>query len=199
MKACPVLGRDADSLNAYSDCHASCNSRLPGSLRGPFNVHLQGCLRLSGAQPAVSHPWKSYAYPLTSPKSQPAEHRVLFLLQTLPALPAGSSKKRDNDGASEQDGQLQLGSLVVVCKQGVVQGYSKTQVKVVFTPAVPGPVREQISIAFRCVRCSKMQTGMAQHCIDAAAVQQLSNGCIAMQITTAALLHQSTPHTRHAS
>ena len=116
------------------------------------------------------------------------------LLQNLPALPAGSSKKRADDGASEQEGQIQLGSLLVVTKQGVVQGYSKTQVKVVFTPAVQGPVREQISIAFRCVCCSKMHTGMAQHCGDAAAVWQLPDGCIAMQITTADLLHQSTPH-----
>jgi len=76
-----------------------------------------------------------------------------FLLQN---LPAGSSKKKADNSASEQDGQLQLGSLVVVSKQGVVQGYSKTQVKVVFTPAAQGPVREQSSIAFRCVRCSKM-------------------------------------------
>jgi len=114
-----------------------------------------------------------------------------ILLQNLPALPAGSSRKRADDGASEQDGQLQLGSLVVASKQGEVQGYSKTQVKVVFTPAVQGPVKEQISIAFRCVHCSKMQTGMAQHCIGAMAMQQLSNGCIAMQITTAALLHHT--------
>ena len=114
-----------------------------------------------------------------------------FLLQNLPALPTGSSKKKADNSASEQDGQLQLGSLVVVSKQGVVQGYSKTQVKVVFTPAVQGPVREQISIAFRCVCCSKMQTGMAQHCIEAVAIQQLSNGCIAMQIMTAALLRLS--------
>ncbi|KAL0048978.1 hypothetical protein WJX82_003679 [Trebouxia sp. C0006] len=69
--------------------------------------------------------------------------------QKLPALPAGSSKKKADDSASEQDGQLQLGSLVVVSKQGVVQGYSKTQVKVVFTAAAQGPVREQSSIAFR--------------------------------------------------
>jgi len=105
----------------------------------------------------------------------------LVLLQNLPALPAGSSKKRADDGASEQDGQLQLGSLVVVSKQGVVQGYSKTQVKVVFAPAVHGPVKEQISIAFRCVHRSKMQNGMAQHCIKAVAIQQLSNGCIVCQ------------------
>jgi len=118
---------------------------------------------------------------------QNAESSVL--LQNLPALPAGSSKKRADDGASEQDGQLQLGSLVVASKQGVVQGYSKTQVKVVFAPAVQGPVKEQISIAFRCVHRSKMQTGMAQHCIKAVAIQQLSNGCIAMQSMSAALLH----------
>lgn len=104
-------------------------------------------------------------------------------------MPAGSSRKRANDGASEQNEQLQLGSLVVNSKQGMVQGYSSTQIKVVFTPAVQGPVREQISIAFRCVHCSNVQTGMAQHCIDAAPVQQLSNGCIAKQSTTAALLH----------
>ncbi|DBA92223.1 hypothetical protein WJX77_001787 [Trebouxia sp. C0004] len=72
--------------------------------------------------------------------------------QDMPALPAGSGGKRADGGTSERDGQLQLGSLVVVCKQGVVQGYSKTQVKVAFTPAVQGPVKEQISLAFRALK-----------------------------------------------
>ncbi|KAA6423269.1 MAG: flagellar associated [Trebouxia sp. A1-2] len=76
--------------------------------------------------------------------------------QKVPALPAGSSRKRANDGASEQNEQLQLGSLVVNSKQGMVQGYSSTQIKVVFTPAVQGPVREQISIAFRALTDKKV-------------------------------------------
>ncbi len=67
----------------------------------------------------------------------------------MPALPAGSSKQGAHRDLSEQEDQLQLGSLVILSGQGVVKGYSKTQVRLVFTPPAQGLVREEISIGFK--------------------------------------------------
>lgn len=72
-----------------------------------------------------------------------------YLLQKWPPLPAGSESKASDGDAAQQDAQLQMGSMVVLSRQGTVKGYSRTQVKVVFTPPAPGPVREEVSIAFR--------------------------------------------------
>ena len=71
-------------------------------------------------------------------------------MQALPALLAGSTQQDSSKtNATEQENQLQLGSLVVLSKQGTVKGYSKTHVKVLFTPSAEGLVREDIVIQFR--------------------------------------------------
>lgn len=78
---------------------------------------------------------------------------VAFALQGLPALPAGASNSKPEGDAAEAN-QLELGSLVVSSRQGTVSGYSRSVVKVSFTPPAAGPVREQISIRFRCAAMS---------------------------------------------
>ena len=71
-------------------------------------------------------------------------------MQGLPALPAGSTILPHPAGSDDQEAQqVEMGSLVVLSRQGSVKGYSRAVVKVVFTPLAAGPVREQIRIHFR--------------------------------------------------
>ena len=49
----------------------------------------------------------------------------------------------------EDTQELEMGSLVVLSKQGSVKGYSRAVVKVSFTPPAAGPVKQQICIHFR--------------------------------------------------
>ena len=70
-------------------------------------------------------------------------------LQTLPALPGGTSRQQPDNEASPDRDQLQLGSLVVLGKQGGVKGYSRSHVKLVFAPEAQGQVRERVVVIFR--------------------------------------------------
>ena len=69
--------------------------------------------------------------------------------QSLPALPAGRNVPQHAGQDPEGTQQLEMGSLIVLSRQGSVKGYSRAVVKVSFTPPAAGPVRQQISIHFR--------------------------------------------------
>lgn len=70
-------------------------------------------------------------------------------MQSLPALPAGTSLPQSAGHDPEDTQHLDMGSLVVLSRQGSVKGYSRAVVKVSFTPPAAGPVRQQICIHFR--------------------------------------------------
>ena len=69
--------------------------------------------------------------------------------QGLPAFPAGTSLPTPAGGDPDDTQQLEMGSLVVLSRQGTVKGYSRAVVKMAFTPPAAGPVRQQIRIHFR--------------------------------------------------
>lgn len=76
------------------------------------------------------------------------------VMQGMPPLPAGGPSKTlpaadddDDDGQAPQ--QLELASLAVLCRRGCVKGYSRTVVRLSFTPPTAGPVRQHICIHFR--------------------------------------------------
>ena len=71
------------------------------------------------------------------------------VMQSLPALPAGTSVPQPAGQDPEGTKQLEMGSLAVLSRQGSVKGYSRAVVKVSFIPPAAGPVRQQISIQFR--------------------------------------------------
>ena len=93
-------------------------------------------------------------------------HRYVIYLQASPALPAGQDAPL-NDTVQKGDA-LQLGSLAVLTQQGFVKGYSKIQVKVLFTPAAQGPVKQNVEINFRCdsINMQFFDSSAHHHCHD---------------------------------
>lgn len=69
--------------------------------------------------------------------------------QGLPAFPAGTSVPKPAGDDPEDTQQLEMGSLIVLSRQGTVKGYSRAIVKMSFIPPAAGPVRQQIRIHFR--------------------------------------------------
>ena len=124
--------------------------------------------------PSPPHTLASQSTPCNMNPSPTEREANIAAMQSLPALPAGTSLPQPASHQPEDTQQLDMGSLVVLSRQGSVKSYSRAVVKVSFTPPAAGPVRQQICIHFRYVammeltspHCLPVYPNKCEHCFQ---------------------------------